>query len=280
MLPPHILVIGAVSLDTVHLPNQHIVTRPIASAGGAAYYTSLAAQRAGARVTMLAVKPSVIPTVLQSVSSLVNWVGPQITLDTLPRLEIAHYGGGKAQLLHASWGAEPQLTPAYLPADLTQYDMVHIAALSSAQRQHEFFDACRARGAKCISVGVYARVVYGETETVRQLHSSADLFFMNENEARGLFGSVERAHTAPGNVLYVTLGELGANVVTAESTIHIPAPNIVEFNPTGAGDTFCGTALTALANGATAVEAAEQGVRAASAHVANVNLASYDLYDC
>lgn len=261
---PSLLIIGAVSLDVIHLPNGQI----IATAGGAAMYTALAAHRAGAKVTLLAVRPTPMLDELQPVAARVNWLGPEIPPEQIPKLEIAHYGGGKAQLLHASWGAEPLLTPDYLPQSLAEFDLVHIAALSNAARQREFLDACRARHAKYISVGVYARVVYGETETVRGLHRDADVFFMNENEARGLFGSVEAAHTSVGKWLFVTLGEHGVNVHDATAApVHVPALPVTEFDPTGAGDTFCGTTLVHWLNSASAVEAARAGCIAAAAEI-------------
>ncbi len=231
-------------------------------------YTALAAHKAGADVTLLAVRPTPMIDELQPVADRVQWLGPEISPNQIPKLEIAHYGGGKAQLLHASWGAEPLLTPDYLPPNVADFDLVHIAALSNAARQREFLNACRARNAKCISVGVYARVVYGETETVRGLQRDADLFFMNENEARGLFGSVEAAHTTAGKLLFVTLGEQGVNVHDGtNAATHVPALPVTEFDPTGAGDTFCGTTLTHWLGGASPIEAARAGCAASAAEI-------------
>jgi sugar/nucleoside kinase (ribokinase family) len=267
--PPSILIIGAVSLDVIHLPNgPKLLPASLSTAGGAAMYTALAAHKAGAKITLLAVRPTPMLDALQPVAARVNWLGPEILPDQIPKLEIAHYGGGNAKLLHASWGAEPLLTPDFLPQSLAEFDLVHIAALSNAARQREFLDACRARNAKFISVGVYARVVYGETETVRGLHRDADLFFMNENEARGLFGSVEAAYTAAGKWLFVTLGERGVNVhVGPAAPVHVPALPVTEFDPTGAGDTFCGTTLTHWLSGASPVEAARAGCAASAAEI-------------
>ena len=162
------------------------------AAGGAALYTAAAAWRAGAAVTLLAPRPDPLPEFLQPAAARFPWIGPIIDPEQLPRLEIAHYGGGKAALLSAAWGAEALLTPADLPDDLSGYRFVHIAALRSAQRQVDFLRGCRQRGAMRISAGTYGHVVYDETATVRALFEEADLFFMNENEANGLFGSVER----------------------------------------------------------------------------------------
>ena len=160
--------------------------------------------------------------------------------------------------MSARWGAEALLTPADLPDDLSGYRFVHIAALRSAQRQVDFLRGCRQRGAMRISAGTYGHVVYDETATVRALFEEADLFFMNENEANGLFGSVDAARTATGKLLFVTLGERGALMIQGETVTSIAGHDANEVDPTGAGDTFCGATLAGLARGLPPVTAAQQ----------------------
>ncbi|MEW6232145.1 MAG: carbohydrate kinase family protein [Chloroflexota bacterium] len=254
-----LLVIGGASLDILHFAGQ---TSP--SAGGAGMYTALAASRSGVRATMLAPRPSPVPVSLQPVAQRIEWLGPAVAPDELPRFEIAHYGGGKAELLNASWGAEARMTPNDLPADLAGYRLVHIAALGTARRQLDFLHACRQRGATRISVGTYARVVYSETENIRALFDQADIFFMNENEATGLFGSIEVARTRPGALLFITLGERGALVYQGQHVTRIPGLKANELDPTGAGDTFCGATLAGLARGEHPVIAAWKAVALAA----------------
>jgi ribokinase len=107
-----------------------------------------------------------------------------------------------------------------------------------------------------ISVGTYARLVYGETAHVRALLACADLFFMNENEATGLFGSIEQACTRADALLFVTLGTQGALVIAGQERTHIPGHRVTEIDPTGAGDTFCGATLAGLARGEAPLTAA------------------------
>jgi sugar/nucleoside kinase (ribokinase family) len=202
------------------------------------------------------------------VAERVSWTGPIIDPAALPRLEIAHHGGGRATLLDASWGAELQLTPALLPAAVRQAMFVHIAALSTAQRQLDFVQAITAlrgqQGQPRLSVGTYARLVYGEMAHVHALLARADVFFMNENEATGLFGSVQQAYTRPPALLFVTLGAQGALVISGETITHIPGQVVSEVDPTGAGDTFCGAALAELVRGASPLAAAERAVALAA----------------
>ena len=266
---PDIFVVGTVSLDVLHLANGQTVH----AAGGAGMYTALAAHHAGARVGLFAPRPEPMPKLLQPIAERVDWLGPIITPENLSRLEIVHHGSGRATLLHASWGAEAQLTAEMMPGEVSQARIVHIAALSTAKRQLDFLQAIKKSSKRAreqrgrslrISVGTYARLVYGDPERVRQLFEEADLFFMNENEANGLFGSVDKARTRVGALLFVTLGEAGALVIEGEQVTHAPGQPATELDPTGAGDTFCGATLAGLVQGRSPIEAARQAVALAS----------------
>jgi sugar/nucleoside kinase (ribokinase family) len=208
----------------------------------------------------------------------IHWAGPQIAPELLPRLEIEHHGGGRATLLAASWGAEAQLTPLTLPATMEQATFTQIAALSSATRQLEFLHTLREqRGhhpTPRLSVGTYARLVYDQPTEVRQLFEQADLFFMNENEANGLFGSVAQASIRPGALLFVTLGERGVLLLEGEKVTPISAQPSLEVDPTGAGDTFCGATLAGLAAGLSPHAAAEQAVSLAAQTVGAIGPAA------
>jgi ribokinase len=255
-----LLIIGTASSDTLHLADGGTHHAP----GGAGLYTALAAHSANAEVTLLAPKPDPLSAPFDSVAARMRWIGPQCAPDALPKLEIAHHGGGKATLMGAAWGAEATLTPEAIPADLSGFDFVHIAALSSAARQRAFFDACRQRGARRISVGTYARIATNETEAVRALIAEADAFFMNDNEAGILFGDPARARTRADGLLCVTRGALGAWAIQGAHTLTITAPPAIDLDPTGAGDTFCGVTLALLAQGADVLEACTAGCAAAS----------------
>ena len=78
---------------------------------------------------------------------------------------------------------------------------------------------------------------------------ASDYFFCNEEEVRLLFGSLDDVAVAPGRMVFVTRGPRGARVVLGDHPIDVPAPEVEEVDPTGAGDTFCGTALARLATG-------------------------------
>jgi ribokinase len=266
-----VFVIGTASLDVLHLADG----RTVQTVGGAGLYTALAAYRAGARAGLFAPKPEPLPEPFRPVAKRLVWLGPIISPDRLPRLEIEHHGSGRATLLAASWGAEADLLPHTMPPAVAEAAIIHIAALSSAQRQLDFLEAlreqCRSDGQKpLISVGTYARLVYNDTDGVRRLFALADLFFMNENEANGLFGSVAQAQTRPDARLFITLDAQGSLVIEGNRAMHVPGQPAAEVDPTGAGDTFCGAVLAGLARGETALTAAQIAVKLAAQTVSSV----------
>ncbi len=254
-----LLIIGGASLDVLHFAGQ-----TVSAAGGAGLYTAAAAARLRAATAMCAPLPDILPDLLRPAAERFHWFGPIVSLDALPRFEIAHYGGGKTAMLDAYLGAEAELAPENLPDDLSKFAIVHLVALGEARRQLDFFDGCRQRGARRISAGTFSRAVAAEPDTVRRLLAQADLFFMNESEATGLFGSAEAARTAAGKLLFVTLGERGALVIQGDHVTHVPGQPAVELDPTGAGDTFCGATLAGLARGEHPVMAARSAIALAS----------------
>lgn len=261
---PRILVIGLASLDILHLPGH----APLKAAGGAGLYTALGIAHAGAEVTLYAPRLRAWPRPLWRAAERINWLGPLVDAARLPRLEIAHHGGGRATLLGAAWGGEAELDPEGLPGDLGRYDLIHIAALRSAARQAAFVAACQARGCRALSVGTYGRIAQAETATVRGLLAASDFFFMNENEAHFVLDAGEPAWAVdrPGLAriaTFVTQAERGAWALSAHRACHAPAAPAQELDPTGAGDVFCGTTLARIALGDDVCAAARAGVTAA-----------------
>lgn len=240
-----ILVIGCASQDRIHL---ELANKSFSTAGGAGLYTALAARAAGADVTLLAPVPDFklsdnLP------SSGFHWIGPETTQENFPRLEIVHHGSDRATLLGASWGAESELVPSLLPSNLSEFDIVHIAALCSAKRQLEFLRAIRARCASKVSVGTYAKLAYGETESVRELFSLSNFAFLNENESKAVFDENAFPLTPrEDQIMCITRGKNGASVYSAQDAFHLAACSVIELDPTGAGDTFAGTFLASADN--------------------------------
>ena len=260
-----LLVVGGASFDVLHLED-----RTVESVGGAGMYTAMAAHRCGAQVAMFYLRPDPCPEPLKPVAArLTEWLGPVISPAQMLQFEIS-YRGGKTEYLKASLDALGMLSPTMLPADLSKYDLVHVGPKGDATKQLSFIQACRQRGAKQISAGTGLFIVDEQPQAVRAVMEGSDYFFMNDLEAGAVFGSLESAHTEPGKVLYVTLGEQGACIIQGHTSTLIPAVSATVVDPTGAGDTFCGATLAYLLQNKHPIMAARYAVTLAAEMITQV----------
>ena len=248
---PKILMVGSASLDILIINDQ-----PVSSAGGAGMYTAMAAHRAGANVSMFGLRPEPVPEVLAPMQiRLEEWLGPVVALDQMPHFTIRHQGD-QAEYLDFKIGAESLMDPEDLPDDLSSFDGIHVIPLGDSEVQRRFLLACRERGARFLSAGTFLGDIREKPQAVRRVMEIADAFFMNEEEAVCIFGSLENAQTQPGKLLFITLGRGGVLVLQGLHGIHVPATPAAVVDPTGAGDTFCGAALAGVLSGAHPVMAA------------------------
>ena len=266
---PHLLIIGGPSIDILHFKNQ---TKK--SAGGAGLYTALAAYRSGCDITMYSPKPDPIPDLLNPLEErLTEWFGPIVTLNEIPHFEISQHGD-KATYLEFDVGEEERLDPSALPQDLSIYDGIHITALGHTTGQLTFVEVCRARGAKMISSGSFLNLIELNPDYVRTLIEETDVFFLNEEEAVGIFGSLENTHTQPGKLLFITRGGKGAAVVQGTHKTELKAIPADVLDPTGAGDTFCGATLSNLLQGQHPLMAARKAMALASKEIEHIGPAA------
>ena len=70
------------------------------------------------------------------------------------------------------------------------------------------------------------------------------------------------ARFLPVDTVVVTMGGLGALLVTPGGYLLVPAPVVTPVDTTGAGDSFCGALAEALARGVDLVDAVERAVHA------------------
>ena len=241
---------------------------PTRTPGGAGLYTALAAARAGADVTMLAPLPDPMPPELAPALDRIRWVGPTVDLDGLPRFEIAYDEHGAVTLFREHLGAEPDMTPALLDGIDELPGCAYCVPFLDAPLQQAFIRALAARG--CLTVAsTYGKAVRNETPVVRATQALADLFFCNDDEATVLFGNDDLGPTA-GRLRYVTRGSRGATVHQGSHRTDIAGVQVAALDPTGAGDTFCGTTIARLLAGDHPVEAARRGNAAAAEMVTGV----------
>jgi sugar/nucleoside kinase (ribokinase family) len=264
-----ILVVGGASSDILHLKEDRVL-----SAGGAGMYTAMAIHRCGGQVSLFSPCPNPMPDILLPVAGrLHEWLGPVVAPEQLPHFEIS-YQGGATEYIKAFFGAESILKPEMLPNDLSIYDCVHVIPLGDAQKQLTFIDACRKRGAQKISAGTYLASVRDAPRYVRAIMQQTDLFFMNQSEAVGLFGSLDLAKTDAGKNLFITLGADGACVIQGNLATRIRAVSSIELDPTGAGDTFCGSTLAYLTQGEHPIMAAQHAMPLAAQMIEHVGPAA------
>lgn len=253
---PRLLIIGGASLDTLQVADELV-------AGGAGMYTALAARRSGVSVTLFAPRPAPVPQALQAVAENVVWQGPEVKPSELPQFEIS-YLDGETTYLKTFFGAEAKLSPNDLPTDLATYDCVHIVPLGNLRQQYDFVIACRERGARRISAGTANVLIDKQPDLAQVVLNEADLFFMNEGEAKRLFGSIDEVRAKPGKMIFVTTGKSGAMVVQGDVITEVGGVAAELVDPTGAGDTFCGATLAALLAGKHPVMAAREAMPLAS----------------
>lgn len=237
----HLLVIGSPSLDIIHIGGETFQTM-----GGAGMYVGMAARRSGVDVSVFGPRPMQIPDLMIPFHDrLVEWLGPEVRLEDMPRFEISH-DGDTAEYLSKNTKIEGQIDPELLPEDLSVYDGIHITAMGDASVQKAFLDVCQARNARFISMGTWRHHVTVQKAITVELIKRADASFMNEEEARSLFGSLDMAQAQVGNTLFITLANKGALIIQGDHRTRLPAQKVNAQDPTGAGESFCGAAVANL----------------------------------
>jgi hypothetical protein len=247
-----ILVIGGASLDTLEGADELVP-------GGAGMYTAMSAHRSGAEVTLYAPRPVPMPDELHSVNDRLTWLGPAIEQADLAHFEI-HYDDGRANYVESRFGTEDSLSTDELPADLSDFDCIHLIPLGNIRRQQMILRTCRERGARRISAGTALDLINAQPEVANEVLQEADILFMNEEEAVRLFGSMSAVHSRADQLIFVTQGRDGATVVQGDSASPLTGVSATVADPTGAGDTFCGATLVGIASGLHPVMAARRAM--------------------
>ncbi|MCB0956959.1 MAG: carbohydrate kinase family protein, partial [Ilumatobacter sp.] len=193
----------------------------------------------------------------------IRWVGPKVGIDGLPRFEIAYDEAGQVTFFREHLGAEPDMTPALLDTVEDIPEAAYCVPFLDARLQHAFVRALAERG--CLTIaGTYGKAVRDDTPTVLATAALADLFFCNADEAGVLFGGVDGAATRPGALRFVTLGPAGATVFQGDHRTDLPGVPANALDPTGAGDTFCGTTVARVLAGDHPAEATRRATAAAA----------------
>jgi len=258
-----LIVVGSPSVDLLHFRG-----RSERSAGGAGLYTGLAAQRAGADVTVVAPRPEPMPPELEIAAAALDWVGPTVGPSALPHFEIEYMPDGETVYHKAVRGSEGDIRYEDVP-DLPPGTLIYVVPLLDPERQLSFAQRLHDRGLR-VACGAYKAGVREHREVIDQIIAVSDFFFCNEREAEMLFGSAQDASVGAGSVLFITRGPRGARVVLGDYAVDVPPTAGDELDPTGAGDTFCGTTLARIGMSDHPVIAARWGAAAGAEMISGV----------
>ena len=258
----NILVIGGASQDVLHLEGRSHQT-----VGGAGLYTALGARAAGAQAHMLAPFPDPMPRLLRPVNELINWFGPSVHPDELPHFEIVYDTDGRADYTSVEPRSESLMTESVLPDDLSAYTYVHIVQLGNIDLQLSLLARCRNSRARFVSVSGGHKLPEDQIGKLHELVTRADLCFMNEYEAEPLLGKPQDYSWQPGTILFVTHGDRGLSVIQGRHVHRVHIVPTEAYDPTGAGDSFCGATLANLCRLQHPVLAATNAV-----HIATLNV--------
>ncbi len=231
-------------------------------------YTAMAAKRSGVQVSLFGPRPEPIPEHLHDINEhLTNWLGPEIPAENLPRFEIS-YDQGHTEYLNYEIDAEATMSSAVLPEDLSLYDLIHVTPLGNAENQLDFIRACRLKGAQRISAGTGLMNTVNQPAAVRAAFKESDYCFMNQTEAKALYGSIDSVETNPGRIFFITLGADGALVIQGNHVSKVPSISCEVLDPTGAGDAFCGATCAYLSLGRHPIIAARDATALAAETIA------------
>jgi hypothetical protein len=224
----HLLVIGSPGLDI-----NDVNLESLGHLEGASVRVSMAACRSGVKVSLLCPRPDPIPKELYPFSNqLVEWIGPTIQPGHISDLKTSRE-------MHLNC----------LPSDLSKFDGLHLTAMKDADHQQSILTTCRERGAKIISVGTCLKSIVGNIDAVRWFLENSDVFFLNEEEAIYLFGSIENAHAKTGQIIYITLADTGALILQGDYKTHIKMVRSPLADPVKTDEVFCGVVMANLLHG-------------------------------
>jgi ribokinase len=268
-----VIVVGSANVDQVFSveriprPGETVLSQGFAIArGGKGQNQAVAAARAGAATTFIAAVGSDAFGEMTSDGLAEDGIdasrlrrGSSATGTAL----IAVDGGGENTIIVES-GANSDLV------DLNDEECAAITAASVLLLQLEvpletvIAAADAARGSSTITVLNAAPI----RDLPPELLASVDVLVVNEHEAAHILRARAGALTDLVPVVVQTLGAAGAVLYRrGEPDVSVPAPTVAAVDATGAGDTFCGAFVAALAEGQDAESALRFAVTAGSLSV-------------
>ncbi len=286
----NVAVLGSLNLDVVFhcealpIPGQTLLCDDFATGpGGKGLNQAVAARRAGAETSLLGAvgadaSGDALLSFLKREDILTHGV---VTLADAPT-GVAHIvvdRDGENSIIVAS-GAN-RAVPADRLATAGLQALVWLAQLEmDIEVVGGFLREGRQAGARTILNAAPA------IEAARSLFGDADLIIVNEHELAQFSGvpcpagndaAIEQAArklmVRDDQILIVTLGAKGTQLVDSRSSFHVAAAPVVAVDTTGAGDCFCGVLAASLAQGASVPDAVRRANIAAGIAVGRTGAA-------
>lgn len=176
-------------------------------------------------------------------------------------------------------GAAQALTPADLqPADIAAADIIFLEGyLLDAPAGRAIFETVLNETSAITALTLSdAACVERHAAFLQEKLGAFDLLFGNAEEMRALFPDARTAQEATAlgaktvSRVICTDGPEGVHMAEAGALIHLPALPVKVVDTTGAGDSFAGTILWALASGRPLEEAARLALRVAAEVISEI----------
>jgi sugar/nucleoside kinase (ribokinase family) len=184
------------------------------------------------------------------------------------RFRIEQSGDGSLSF-SSDLGVAAEPTFESFPASYLRARYVHLGSAPPRQ-QLAWLEFLRASGCRAqLSVDMFEPFVAAEPDACRRTCARADLIFLNDAEYQGLY--CERPH--PPVPVVRKYGPGGAEFLTEEVTLRVPAPSADEVDPIGAGEILAGSFLALRVRGLAEERALAYSVAAATCSVTEFGVA-------
>lgn len=260
--------VGHLTIDDVVLPEGRTI---MGTVGGASIYAAVGAHLVGGFVGIITRLGSDYP---KASAERLETAGIPTQLVRVPGRALSQWAiyeqdGSRTYLLHPDSGDYADTSPT--PADGPDWSVVgalHLAPMPVRFQQPWIEEAAR-RGIPTITLDPHHDSSADNPERVLEMLPSLTAFLPSELEATRLHGpdpeqAAEAFVAAGAQMAVIKLGADGSILATPDGRWHISACPVDAVDTTGAGDSYCGAFLAAVAAGEAPQHAAKLGTVAAA----------------
>lgn len=265
---PGCWVVGHLTIDDVVLPDGRTI---MGTVGGASIYAAVGAHLVGNSVGIISRLGSDYP---QASAEQLESAGIPSQLVRVPgralsQWAIYEHDGSRTFLLHPDSGDYADTSPA--PADGLDWNVVgalHLAPMP-VRFQQPWIEEAATRDIRAITLDPHHASSADDPERVLAMLPSLTAFLPSELEAARLHGhdpeqAADAFVAAGARMAVVKCGADGSILATPDGRWHISACPVDAVDTTGAGDSYCGAFLSAVAAGGDPQHAARLGTVAAA----------------